>query len=349
MSIDGPLKSVYIVNDDDLRVNGGRWKLQSGKAIRTRGYTSDTIGSRKVYGGDALPVYVLGENDIRPNGGNWLLQAGEPTPVTSAIGAARGIKQGAAVPIYPVDDDGVYDSSFAGAAAPEINAYRDKVLGYNPTIYYMMSEAAGAAVAVDSSGNGLDGTYANVTLGLDGIGDGRTCADYNGATSILTSPDISAVFDGDEYSFYGDEYSIAFWLQNDDWTTDFKRVCRWYFDANNNGDISIAAADGWLASDRKATAFDDAKGDTGSPPGTTWLHGVTTCSVAADDLLIYFDGVLQADQGATLGNWVGAENLVNIGAQAGPGLVLDGRLAHFAIWYGTVLTQPQITDLSIVP
>ncbi len=112
MAIDGPLKSVLVVTEDELRVNGGRYLLQSGPAIKVRGYTEDTVGSRRIIHGDAQPVYVLGENDVRANGGRWLLKAGQPLRVTDVIGTARGVIQGKAIPVWPVDDDGNYDPDF---------------------------------------------------------------------------------------------------------------------------------------------------------------------------------------------------------------------------------------------
>ncbi len=116
MAIDGPLKSVLVVTEDELRVNGGRYLLQSGPAIKVRGYTEDTVGSRRIIHGDAQPVYVLGENDVRANGGRWLLRSGQPLRVTDVIGTARGVIQGKAIPVWPVDDDGNYDADFAGVA-----------------------------------------------------------------------------------------------------------------------------------------------------------------------------------------------------------------------------------------
>ncbi len=118
MAIDGPLKSVLVVTEDELRVNGGRYLLQSGPAIKVRGYTEDTVGSRRIIHGDAQPVYVLGENDVRANGGRWLLKAGQALRVTDVIGTARGVIQGKAIPVWPVDDDGNYDPDFAGAFTP---------------------------------------------------------------------------------------------------------------------------------------------------------------------------------------------------------------------------------------
>lgn len=338
MAKKGALKSVYIVNDDELRVNGGRWQLQSGPAIRVRGFREANLGDRRIIGGDALPVYILGENDIRANGGQFLLKGGQPISVTSAIGSARGVIQGKAIPIWPVDDDGNYDSGFIG-----INAYRDKVLALNPSIYYMMSEDVGAAVALDSSGNGFDGAYTNVVLGQPGIGDGRTGADYNGGNSRCLSADISGVFNGAEYS-------LVSWIQVDDWTQDFSTIIRWFTDGNNNASLSVFSTDGWLANNYEAAgAGDNAIGNAGSPAGSIWLHVAGTVSAAADLMLLYINAVVQADTGTTLGVYAGVETQVEFGGRAGGVLALNGRMQHAAVFFGTILTQAQITDLATVP
>ncbi len=172
MAKKGALKSVYIVNDDDLRVNGGRWLLQSGPAIRVRGFTADTLGDRKVTGGDALPVYVLGENDIRANGGQFLLKGGQPISVTSAIATARGVIQGKAIPVWPVDDDGNFDSNFAGFLPTQI---ANLELWVAADLELSLADGNPVALWPDQSGSGNDlvqGVGANQPLFRTGIING---------------------------------------------------------------------------------------------------------------------------------------------------------------------------------
>lgn len=52
--------------------------------------------------------------------------------------------------------------------------------------YFMIDESSGTT-AIDSSPNHINGTYANLTLGQPGIGDGKTSAAYNGSNSNLTA------------------------------------------------------------------------------------------------------------------------------------------------------------------
>lgn len=109
----GALKSVLVVTDDDLEINGGNYKLQQGPALKVRGYTAANIGARKVKGGDAQPVYVLITTDVESGGDRWKVTAGQAVPITDVIGVARGVIQGNAIPVYPVDDAGDFDPTFA--------------------------------------------------------------------------------------------------------------------------------------------------------------------------------------------------------------------------------------------
>lgn len=113
MTVSDTLKSVLVVTDDELEINGGRYKLQQGPALKVRGYTSANIGSRMIKSGDTQPIYVLIESDVESGGGRWKVTAGEAVQITDVIGNVRGIIQGNAIPVYPVDDDGNFDPTFA--------------------------------------------------------------------------------------------------------------------------------------------------------------------------------------------------------------------------------------------
>ncbi len=287
MTIKGPTKSVYIVNDDGLRSAGGRWKLQSGKAIRVRGYTEDTLGDKKVYGGDALPVYVLDENDIRSNGGDWILQAGEAIPVTSAIGAARGVQQGVAIPVYPVLDDGVtYDSDFAGAG---VSAYTTKVLGYGPIAYWILGEAAGLTAVEQIDTPAQDGTYGGgETLGQPGIGDGNTAPFFDGTgggyVNIHTANFVAA-FDGDEGS-----YNIWFKMNSAaQWTDNNKIIINLFDDNNNFVRLWIRSATGNLAFQRKAGGTNKTH-EENLAATTNWVVAGLSWSTIANQQIAYAAG-----------------------------------------------------------
>ena len=192
MAKKGALKSVYIVNDDDLRVNGGRWLLQSGPAIRVRGFTADTLGDRKVTGGDALPIYVLSENDIRANGGQFLLKGGQPISVTSAIATARGVIQGKAIPVWPVDDDGNFDSSFAGFLPTQVGGL---IMWLAADLGLSLSDGDPVATWPDQSGNSNDATQgagvAQPTF-KTGIQNGQPVVRFDGASDFMATGAFAA-------------------------------------------------------------------------------------------------------------------------------------------------------------
>ena len=90
------------------------------------------------------------------------------------------------------------------------------MLGDDLLAYWMMAEDSGPT-GIDSSGNGRDGTYSNVTLGQSGIGDGKTAASFNGTSSNLDvySAGLSSVFPGDEGSFIiWSKMSSAVWADS---------------------------------------------------------------------------------------------------------------------------------------
>ena len=96
-----------------MKVNGGRFTLRQGPAIKVLGYKLVEAGATKIKGGDAQPVYILADTDIKSGGGRWRVNAGPVILVTDVIGDVRGIIQGNAIPVYPVDDAGDFDPTFA--------------------------------------------------------------------------------------------------------------------------------------------------------------------------------------------------------------------------------------------
>ena len=154
MAKKGALKSTLIVTSDELKVNGGRWLLQSGPAIRVRGFNSSSIGDRKVIGGDALPIYILAETDARVNGGQFLLKGGQPIQVTDVIGSARGVIQGKAIPVWPVDDDGNFDPNFSGVPFP--SDIPNLLLHVAGDLGLSLSNGDPITLWPDQSGNGND-------------------------------------------------------------------------------------------------------------------------------------------------------------------------------------------------
>ena len=191
MAKKGALKSTLIVTSDELKVNGGRWLLQSGPAIRVRGFKESTIGDRRIIGGDALPIYVLAESDARVNGGQFLLKGGQPIQVTDVIGSARGVIQGKAIPVWPVDDDGNYDADFAGISGPpsEIDGL---ILWLRADAITGLNDGDAVATWPDSSGQGNDaiGVAGSLPTWQDNVVNGQPVVRFDGVNNLLNTPNL---------------------------------------------------------------------------------------------------------------------------------------------------------------
>ncbi len=356
MAVKGALKSTRIVTTDDLRENGGRWKLQEGPAIKVRGYTEDNIGGRKIQHGDALPVYVLGENDIRSNGGDWILQAGEAIPVTSAIGAVRGVMQGAAIPVYPVDDDGVYDSTFAGV---DTFAYADKVVAVDPSnlIAYWPSWETSGVTADNYEGTAArDATWnRDITVmgTADGIGDGNTAPTYDGVNDVLDieTANLKAILTCQELA-------IMLWVKplGVSWAASIDYALAWQDVGGNNRIYFQEAAGQMFWGTRAAGAFDSPR-EVSAGYGLGWQCLVMTRSKsdpAAGWVRGYRNGANLGDDRGGLGVYA---NNYQAGWMAAGGRFVTGSLcnaqvAHVAIWSGVgapAAIQAAIVDLYTVP
>lgn len=247
------------------------------------------------------------------------------------------LEQDSGLSVASFGDLAVDPCSFANVAA--LGGYSQKVLRYSPSIYYMIAEASGAS-AIDSSGNGFDGTYTGITLGQVGIGDGKTSGLWEGGTDILKTPDISSVFDGDEFS-------IGMWVkvtQASDWETDWTRLVRWYTDASNSMDMSISATNGELFFNRKGGGTsNNVVGDGGSP--TAWLHIGYASSRSGTSMVATIDGV-QLDTDSPAVNYAGAETEITIG---GTTTSWTGYIQHIAIKFGTpIWTVSDFLDMATV-
>ena len=349
MAKKGALKSTLIVTSDELKVNGGRWLLQSGPAIRVRGFNSDSIGDRKIIGGDALPIYVLAESDARVNGGQFLLKGGQPIQITDVIGSARGVIQGKAIPVWPVDDDGNYDADFAGAVT-----YSEKVLATqigNMIGYWQMDEAAGPA-SIDSSPEGNDGVFAGgVTFGQPGIGDGKTSVLLDGINGLNNI--YSAAFAAD---FNQQEGTMMLWckvLNAGIWPAggDHRAFA---IGADLTLNFSIFGIQGANNFRYEYIAAATNKNVVRAGESTTdWFHAAVTWSLSAGvngEYNAYFDGVQEGVTQTALGTWVAAlaANLACIGAQRSDGLrPWSGNVAHGVVW-DIPLTGAEVANLAVV-
>ena len=79
-------------------------------------------------------------------------------------------------------------------------AQRLKKLFEPSIVSYLPLDEPGGSVAFDYSGKGRNGAYTAVTLGQNGIGDGRSAASFNGTSSLCNwhSAALAAAFNGAE-------------------------------------------------------------------------------------------------------------------------------------------------------
>jgi PKD repeat protein len=212
-----------------------------------------------------------------------------------------------------IDDVSIYDGALtrdqvrehytlsgrtlAGAVVPT-DAYGSTVYAAQPDLYYRLGETSGTT-AVDSSGNGNDGTYANgVTHGAAG--------------AVVGTTDTAGSFDGNDDTVYTNRrfsnpttYSLEGWFKTDS-TSGGKLIG---FGGNQTGNSGSHDRDVFLRADG-TIVFGTWTGGTNlatTAPGyndNKWHYVVATQSSAG--MKLYVDGSLAGQNGQT-----GAENSVN--------------------------------------
>jgi len=226
------------------------------------------------------------------------------------------------------------------------STYADKVLSYGPIAYWPLWEASGS-VAYDISGNGRHGTYSNVTLGANGIGDGRTAASFNGTTSITSV--ISASLDA---AFSGTAGTVLSWFKVSAvgvWTDSTARgVFEFWVDSNNFVRCIRSAANNRLSlyysagSTLKTFNIDGLTSTSFLCAGLTW-------DASADAAKAFLSGSQQGATQSSLGTWgAGAIARAFIGAlTVTPSNVWSGSEYGVAL-YASALSDATMADLAVV-
>ncbi len=224
--------------------------------------------------------------------------------------------------------------------------YTNKVIALAPIAYWPLGEGAGTPIT-DEGGNARHGVYTGVTLGNVGIGDGRTAAGFDGATSKGNV--YSASLAG---AFNKDEGSIAAWCKVSAagvWTDGINRFAlRFAADASNLVSLIKQSASNRFDCQYAGGGTFRLQSLTSAPVG--WFHAAITWSVLANQVIVYFNGVATGSPLATP-TFTGslATTTTVIGAQiTTPALVWSGNIAHVAVWT-TPLSAAQVATLAIVP
>lgn len=213
-------------------------------------------------------------------------------------------------------------------------AYTNKVRSFAPLAYWPLADATGS-VATDASGNGRNGTYSNVTLGVPGIGDGRTAASFNGTSSYV---DIYAAISG---VIPYDEGSISVWVRD------------------TALDVSTRQAIGWrkpdvrwqlIQTDLKRPAISRAAVSVSDVTdfAPVWTHLCATWSVVGNSLKLYRNGV-SVGTPSTAATISGAITVgwCNIGCLFPGAQHWGGDIAHAAV-FNTPLSAAFVASLAVV-
>ncbi len=231
-----------------------------------------------------------------------------------------------------------------GVALP----YNLKVLNTAPANligYWMLDEAAGTSGAgsvADSSGQANHATPTAVTFGTAGIGDGKTAASFDGATSYVSLPVASLTGD-----YNGDVGTAMAWLK-------VRAASVWGDGATRDPLVFNSDSDCYtvLRKSSGANALSVVRRAGGAnvqldynTTTTAWFHMAVTWTQAGNSLIMYINGA-PVDTGDTLAAWAGTLDRSLIGAvHPAPVNVWDGLIAHVAAWK-TVLSPAQILALA---
>jgi len=211
------------------------------------------------------------------------------------------------------------------------------VLATNPIAYWVLGEKSGTVAYDLVSGRAVgaqNGAHTGVTLGADGIGDGRTSPLYDGAndyTNVFSATPAGAL--------NGQEESVALWARVSGagvWT-DSTRRDMFFTQVDGNNYVILRRNTGnnqlgWLYNANgtgKSVAL-------GGLTTTDWMQIGITFSRSAGvngEMIAYYNGAQTGATQTALGNWAGAIVNCTIGAtNTVPANVWSGYIAHAAVW-----------------
>ncbi len=210
--------------------------------------------------------------------------------------------------------------------------------------YWRLNETSGANAA-DSSGNGKTGTYANVTLGQSGIGDGSTVPLFVAASlSTVTLPTTIA--------FSPLVGSLMVWGKISAatvWSDAVHRVLGTIYINDNNRVYILKNATANILSARYVAGGTTSQRDNTSFSSMNWFQAVVTWDKASDRVRFYVNGAQVGADVTGLGVWVGVPWRINIGSQAASGNYWSGWAGHSAIWNAELTAEEVLSLYSAVP
>ena len=233
--------------------------------------------------------------------------------------------------------------TYLPAAALE---YYEKVLGYGPIAHFPIWDPFGSETAEELVNSpAQDGTHSNVTLGQDGIGDGRTSGRYDGATSFTNvfTPTLQGAFDGSEFT-------VMVWARVNDatvWTNGvLGYLWRCLVNVNNSIFLCKYTTDSQLYARYRAGAV--SKIFTHNTSTLDWFCLALTASASADEARLFFNGVQSGATQNGLGVWAGVIGTALIGSSDPPPLrVWHGWEAHVVV-FDYALPPAAVLDLAVI-
>lgn len=226
--------------------------------------------------------------------------------------------------------------------------YKQRVLATRSAAllrYWMLDEASGTSM-VDSSANADHGVYTGVDLAQPGIGDGRTCPNWDGVNdkgNAYTAA-LAAAFPTAEGSLGGFCKVSGAGVYADGTT---RQVAGFRVDANNR--VFFGRSTGAGSMTLQYSAGGTAKLVTATLATLGWFHMCLTWSKAADEVRAYINGIQIGATQTGLGTWVGAvaSSAANIGATlTTPSGVWSGSIAHVGLW-NAPLTPAEVALLGV--
>jgi len=231
-------------------------------------------------------------------------------------------------------------------------SYSEKVLATQRgsiIAYWPLWEASGT-VANDVSGNGRNGATSGATLGVAGIGDGRTAYSFDGINDFVRLDNADFL----TLTSYRDEGSFMMWWTVVDiaatrypfWICDHlsSYTYRLLFEVTLTGILNAYRTDGAGVTKKADYTF--------TPVANTWYNTILTWSVSGNYFRQYLNGALVGTP-ATAVAAASANTLVANRSQFGahtnstPAGVHKGKIAHGALW-SAPLTVGEIAALAKV-
>lgn len=222
--------------------------------------------------------------------------------------------------------------------------YAARVLALTPIAYYQLDEASGAT-ALDSSGNGHNGTYVGAVPGGAGIGDGQMGAAFDGTGDYIDISPMAAAFNG----AHG---TILVWGQTAAWADATVRYLVRIAASTNHLVFIMKTATNNTLNFRRQAGISNAKsvGDTSLAGSSSYFCAGLTWDTDTDALKAYINGVQVGTTQTGLGAFVGTPTATTtaIGAIGTSGASSwSGALAHVAI-FDRALSGAEMLSLGVL-